>query len=217
MDSYENQTESTVQNVTDGIFGLDNQGSGNSYNYKHIYEIVRVGKYALVAVSSLGIVTNLLTFLTMVTSKRLRNYPSGILIITLAVVDCLVTILQLVQLKTIFHHVRLFLPLRSLEIIISSFWISMVHASILILLLISINRYVIVCRPLHHHRVTSNKSVLFQLIVVLLCSFVTSVVVLFVTVFTIILCATIIAIVTIMILVLTICVHHSLSQSNHPL
>ena len=204
MDSCRNTNESSGQNVTDGLSQLD--GQGNRTIYHKVYE---VGCYSILSLSSLGMVTNLLTIITMVTSRRLRKYPAGKLIIALAVVDCINIIWPFFS----FSHTR--------SEILSFFSYSLLNASVLILLLISINRYVIVCQPLHHHGVTSNKSVVFQLIAVLLGSFMSSDLEAFeigrAQIITLILYATTVAIITIIILVLTISTYHSLNQSNHAL
>ena len=140
----------------------------------------------------------------MVTSRKLRKYPAGKLIIALAVVDCL-------------YIIRPFFGFWSNTGLQSFFSCSMLYTSVLILLLISINRYYIVCRPLHHHRVTSFKSILCQLILVLIGSFISLVFEIVIPRITLILCATIVVIITVIILVLTICIYHSLSQNKHSL
>ena len=201
MNSCRYTNESSGQNVTDGLSQLDGQEERNIY--RKVYE---VGCYSILSLSSLGIATNLLTIITMVTSRRLRKYPAGKLIIALAVVDCINIIWPVFS----FSHTR--------SEILSFFSYSLLNASVLILLLISINRYVIVCQPLHHHGVTSNKSVVFQLIAVLLGSFMSSGFEIGrAQIITLILYATTVAIITIIILVLTISTYHSLNQSNHAL
>ena len=138
----------------------------------------------------------------MVTSRRLRKYPAGKLIIALAVVDCL-------------NIIRPFFTFWSVSgLRIQSFFsYSMLDTSVLILLLISINRYVIVCRPLHHHQVTSFKSILCQLILALIGSFMSLVFEIVIPGIILIFCETIVVTIT----VLTICIYHSLRQSKHSL
>ena len=139
-------------------------------NYTEIEKIQPMAacayEYGGVAICSLGILTNLFVFITMVSSRSLRNYSAGKLIITLAVVDCLVNILGIPQFSLIQGTMK-----EPFCVWFEYFIVSFCHTSNLLVMFISINRYAIVCRPLKHHCLTSNKSIIIQIIGAIILSF----------------------------------------------
>ena len=131
---------------------------------KHI--AANVYEYGGFVICSLGIFTNLLVLITMVSSRSLRNYSAGKLIITLAMVDCLVNILGILQFNLIQGTIK-----EPFCVWFEYFIVSFRDTSHLLVMFISINRYAIVCRPLKHHCFTSNKSIIIQIIGAIILSF----------------------------------------------
>ena len=125
-----------------------------------------VYEYGGFAICSLGICTNLFVFITMVSSRSLRNYSAGKLIITLAVVDCLVNTLGILQFNLIQEAIK-----KLFCLLFKYFFASFRHTSHQLVMLISINRYAIVCRPLSHHYLTSIKSIVIQITGAIIFSF----------------------------------------------
>ena len=188
-------------------------------NYTEIEKIQPMAacayEYGGVAICSLGIFTNLFVFITMVSSRSLRNYSAGKLIITLAVVDCLVNILGIPQFSLIQGTMK-----EPFCVWFEYFIVSLCHTSNLLVMFISINRYAIVCRPLKHHCLTSNKSIIIQIIGAIILSFllnihrflfhidIAQICVITVLVIVIILPA-------VVTLILTLCIFSSLRQNRH--
>ena len=125
-----------------------------------------VYEYGGFAICSLGICTNLFVFITMVSSRSLRNYSAGKLIITLAVVDCLINTLGILQFSLIQEAIK-----KLFCLLFKYFFASFRHTSHQLVMFISINRYAIVCRPLTHHYLTSSKSIIIQIIGAIIFSF----------------------------------------------
>ena len=132
--------------------------------------------WGMFVISCLGAVSNLLVFATMMKCRRLRNNSAGILMISLASVDAVLMITEIVR-HVESYHIRILKP----YCLIHTYIMNVTRAaSHLVTLLISINRYALVCHPFHHKKVTSKKSTLTQLTGVLLFSLLGSIFVFYV-------------------------------------
>ena len=126
-----------------------------------------VYNYGLLLIASIGITSNLLVIITMIGSRRLRNNSAGIMMIFLAFVDEVVLLSYIVR-NTRLFHLDIHQPYCGIFEYLNTVSRSLSH---LILLLISVNRYALVCHPLKHRMVTSIKATWIQLcICFILCS-----------------------------------------------
>ena len=127
----------------------------NDYMYSNV-------PYMRIVTSSLAVLTNVLVVITVARSRKSWKYSTHILILTLAGVDiafnCLVLggeILRLIPVD---------------NIILSAYeltWVvgfALLGISDYMMILISLNRYALVCKPFSHHNITSRRSTLKQII-----------------------------------------------------
>ena len=114
-----------------------------------------VEKYGTVVTTFCGIFTNILVVATISVSWKFWQHSIGILLLTLACVDiigngvCFIYYILLIQ--NTFSILSVFLN--------NGFK----RLSYLMMILISVNRYALVCRPFTHRRITSQKSTLIQI------------------------------------------------------
>ena len=103
-----------------------------------------------------GIMSNTAVLLTMLSTPQLRGNSSGILIIALAIADFLLNILSVVISRIIRDRYSCYF----LDYSIGTF----TSLTQFIMVLISVNRYALVCHPMKHQKVTNNKSTIIQVV-----------------------------------------------------
>ena len=113
--------------------------------------------------SAIAIITNLLVVATLGLSFKFWRYNIGTLLLTLACVDVIGngTFFIFHMTKIFNYHLDFFSEL-SLNYLNNSFKV----LSRLMMILISVNRYALICKPLTHQRFTSRKSVIIQITIV---------------------------------------------------
>ena len=117
--------------------------------------------YAVFILCGIGLITNILVMLTMLSSTKLRSNSGGTLILTLAFVDCSLIVSLAVDWYDFYYKViKDFIHC----LVFAYYWHIVRSLSHLIVMLVSINRFALVCYPFTHRRVTSRKSSLFQLL-----------------------------------------------------
>ena len=133
----------------------------NINNIMWIYKVEAYGTvetYGTVISTFFGIFTNILVVATISVSRKFWQHSIGILLLTLACVDiigngvCFSYYILLIQ--NTFSILSVFLN--------NGFK----RLSYLMMILISVNRYALICRPFTHRRVTSQKSTLIQITII---------------------------------------------------
>ena len=121
--------------------------------------------YGYFTVSGCGILTNLLVTAAVLYSNKLRKTSAGLLITVLAIVDFLVCAFGTAWFALYYNqHINS----KPYCLIIRYLWTVTRFYSHWIMVLIGGNRYAMVCHPFTHKKVTSLKSTLRQLAVLLL-------------------------------------------------
>ena len=118
---------------------------------------------------SLAIVTNILVVATIIRCWKFWKYSTGLLMLTLGCMDIIGNVLFIIGVLTRlfeygFHSVVIFYLCITLSGIFN-----------FMMMLISLNRYALVCKPFSHIRITSRKSTLLQIltiITILPCAFI---------------------------------------------
>ena len=117
-------------------------------------------EYARTITAAIAIITNIFIVATLGLSFKFWRYNIGILLLTLACVDIIGNGAYLIHDMIVFkmhYHINYF----------SHFLVylnnSFKFASRLMTILISVNRYALICKPFNHQRVTSRRSVLIQI------------------------------------------------------
>ena len=123
--------------------------------------------YGIFTICSIGAINNVIVMLTMLMSVKLLNNSGGILIMALAFVDCSLNISVWIDFYDFYHHV---INNFVYCVAYTYYWHITRSLTHLITMLISINRYALVCHPFTHRKVTSKKSALFQLLAVIIFS-----------------------------------------------
>ena len=124
--------------------------------------------YMRIVTSSLAVLTNILVVLTVVRSRKSWKYSTHILILTLACVDIAFNSLALVN--EILSKIISRIPVDNRNIYLSAFYytwavsLALLGISNCMMILISLNRYALVCKPFSHHRITSKRSTLKEII-----------------------------------------------------
>ena len=156
-----------------GTFNINNNGSNTSKHYAEnnllsqcLYWsiVLKVYPYRKFMTCSLAVVTNILVVATILSSYKLWNYSTGLLLLTLGCVDifgCLIQIM-VTSIDYYFH----FPGYGTLILVMVYFLFTQSNISNFMMLLISLNRYALVCTPLSHYRITSRKSVIAQILTI---------------------------------------------------
>ena len=121
--------------------------------------------YGYFTVSGCGIFTNLLVIAAVLYSNKIQKTSAGLLIIVLAIVDFFVCAFGTIGFAIYYNEHINSMPYC---LIIRYLWSVTRFYSHWIMVLISGNRYAMVCHPFTHKKVTSLKSTLCQLAVLLL-------------------------------------------------
>ena len=120
------------------------------------------GKYVL---SALAILTNIIVVATIISSWKFWKHSTGLLMLTLACIDIMGGIFQIMMVSRKFWikfedgryiNVPVYLT------------VTLSNISNYMMVLISHNRYALVCKPFNHYRITSRKSVLIQIITIII-------------------------------------------------
>ena len=126
--------------------------------------------YVRIVTCSLAVLTNILVVITVARSRKSWKYSTHILILTLACADIAYNSLELV--KEILNNILSHIPVDNFEIYFSVLYYTWIVGMILLpisnymIILISLNRCVLVCKPFSHHRITSRRSTLKQIVAV---------------------------------------------------
>ena len=117
--------------------------------------------YMMIVTSSLAVLTNILVVITVARSWKSWKYSTHIL--TLACVDIAFNSLELG------HQILILIPVdnnirRNALKFTFIVGLALLGISNYMMILISLNRYALVCKPFSHHRITSRRSTLKQII-----------------------------------------------------
>ena len=138
----------------------DSKNSFSTFVSTNIYQ------YGAYVTSSLAILTNILILVTMKRSWNFWKYSTGILLVALGSVDIINNIMNffLVHVKS---HPYLVGRIQPLYVIMAYLQTTLSNISNHVMVLISLNRYALVCKPFKHYKVTSKKSTLAQIAAVI--------------------------------------------------
>ena len=125
----------------------------------------KISFYGYFLINAVGILANLLVIATVISSNKLRKTSSGLLITVLAHAD-LLTCAFGTAVFAMFYNEQI--NIRPYCLIVEYIWNAMKFYSHWIMVLISVNRYALVCHPFTHKKVTSMKSTACLLTVALL-------------------------------------------------
>ena len=131
--------------------------------------------YAVFIICTIGIINNVLVIATTNCSRKLRISTAGILIVALSFTDAVLVIMKIMS-HIFQNHFKQELPGCWVFYYMESTVQSISH---LLILVISLNRYALVCHPLSHTRVTARKSVMKQILLVIFLVFTGNLVMLF--------------------------------------
>ena len=150
--TFANVLASTEYVTTDN----DSKNSFSTFVSTNIYQ------YGAYVTSSLAILTNILILVTMKRSWNFWKYSTGILLVALGSVDIINNIMNffLVHVKS---HPYLVGRIQPLFVIMAYLQTTLSNISNHVMVLISLNRYALVCKPFKHYKVTSRKSTLAQI------------------------------------------------------
>ena len=118
----------------------------------------------------IAVITNLLVVVTISASIKQWKYSMGILMLTLAVCDTVLNLMDLISYILYYSVNRKYFYsniVLVVDCLIQIFRLIPIfrHLSILLMLAFSLNRYALVCKPFTHHRITSRKSTIIQIII----------------------------------------------------
>ena len=122
----------------------------------------KISYYGYFFINTVGILTNLLVIATVISSNKLRRTSSGLLIIVLAHAD-LLTRASGTAVFAMYYNKQI--NIRPYCLIVEYIWNAMKFYSHWIMVLISVNRYALVCHPFTHKSLTSMKSTVCHLAV----------------------------------------------------
>ena len=160
-----------LENITGSKQSLKNINSNHTFNNISLEEYIaafvytKFRFYGYLTVNGCGILTNLLVISTVLTSNKLRKTSTGVLIMVLAHVEMLVCASGMVVVSMFYIKN---IGIKPHCLIIIYIWNIAKFYSHWIMVVIGVNRYAMVCRPFKHKKVTSYKSTLRQLAVLLL-------------------------------------------------
>ena len=154
-DLYQNWTNTTILGFVGNATTQVPVSALQAY-YNRMLHISRLFNiYGLLVIHVVGMVSNAVVILTMLSTSQLRGNSSGILIIALAISDFLINILRVFEPVIKSNDTCTFL-----DYIFRSFAMQ----TRCVMVLISVNRYALVCHPLKHEKVTNNKSTVIQIV-----------------------------------------------------
>ena len=118
-------------------------------------------EYARTITATIAIITNIFVVATLGLSFKFWRYNIGILLLTLACVDIIGNGVYLIFDMIVFKmHYDLNYHSSNLLIYLNN---SFKFSSRLMMILISVNRYALICKPFNHQTVTSRRSVIIQI------------------------------------------------------
>ena len=161
MDNKSTESYQNLSNITGSVDNVTSSYPGNKTTVSVTLSYVdwmldvsfQFNIYGLFVIHAVGVLTNALVIMTMSATSQLRGNSSGILILTLAISDFLINILRVFE-PLIKHD----LTCTFLDFAFKAFGME----TRCVMVLISINRYALVCHPFKHQKITNNKSTLIQ-------------------------------------------------------
>ena len=144
---------------------MDNESLSSDSNYtdfphSDVFKaVLRVYPFGKFVTCSLAIVTNLLVVATIISCYKFWKYSTGLLLLTLGCIDICGCLIQIV-----FTSLMWFDP--EGIIVIQYVCTTLTSVSNFQMLLISLNRYALVCTPFSHYRITSRNSVIRQILTI---------------------------------------------------
>ena len=154
-----------IDTVSELHINNTNQKSGALLKYDQIYLFVRWqlyphGKYVT---CSMAILTNIVVMVTLIKCWKFWKYSTGLLMLTLACIDIIGNMIQMMVLLSLFH---VSLDLRKLMPLTVYMSMTLPGISNFIMMLISLNIYALVCKPFSHFSITSKKSTTKQIVAI---------------------------------------------------
>ena len=157
------------ENVTTTIFDTMDKvttpmTTNTSYPFEYYIVMFAYWKfnfYGYYIINGFGIFTNLLVIAAMVSSQKLRKTSAGLLVTVLAIVDLLTCTTGIIVNIMYFNE---HLNVRPFCLITEYIWSTMKSFSHWIMVIISVNRFALVCYPFKHTKITSIKSTIYQLL-----------------------------------------------------
>ena len=113
----------------------------------------------------IAVITNLLVVVTISASIKQWKYSMGILMLTLAVCDTVLNLICLIRYIIYFLVDGKYFDANMIVTVVNLLRLIFSCLSILLMLAFSLNRYALVCKPFSHHRITSRKSTIIQIII----------------------------------------------------
>ena len=160
--SFQDNVSNTIFDTVDKV--SIQMTTDTSYPFEYyifMFAYWKFNFYGYYIINSFGIFTNLLVIAAVVSSQKLRKTSAGLLITVLAIADLLTcTTGIIVNLMYFNEH----LNVRPFCLIIEYIWSTMRSFSHWIMVIISVNRFALVCYPFKHSRITSIKSTIYQLL-----------------------------------------------------
>ena len=133
----------------------------------YTFILKKVYYYGIFTIFGVGLVTNFLVIVTMIANRKLRRNSAGALMLALAI-DEFVVMVPGIILQIDKNHGIIGKPYcKGLWYFVNF----LANISRLLVVLMSVNRYALVCWPFTHHKITSMKSTLLQVsMVIILCA-----------------------------------------------
>ena len=113
----------------------------------------------------IAVITNLFVVVTISVSIKQSKYSMPILMLTLAICDIVLNLMDLINYIFYFSVDRKYFYSNMILIVVNLLIPIFSRLSILLMLAFSLNRYALVCKPFTHHRITSRKSTFIQIII----------------------------------------------------
>ena len=155
---------SVIDNVSNLYVNYTNK-SDSSLRYDMLYLFVKWKFYPYMkcVMCSMGTLTNVLVLVTIIKCWKFWQYSSGLLMLTLACVDVIGNIIQVMAVLSLYHVSSGYGILTPLVVYL---YMTLSGISNFMMMLISLNRYALVCKPFSHFGITSKKSTTIQIIAI---------------------------------------------------
>ena len=148
-----------------GMSNITFNGTQESNKFTNVDLNFRITRMVL---SWIAVVTNILVVVTISASIKQWKYSMGTLMLTLALCDTLLNGIDFTLTVDIYLN-RFFVK------VLNYMGSSLEPCSKFFMLAFSVNRYALVCKPFTHHRITSRKSTVIQIITLAVIAFTTSI------------------------------------------
>ena len=137
--------------------------ASTKYDRMYLFVKWKLYPYGKYVTCSMAILTNILVMATVIKCWKFWKYSSGVLMFTLACVDVIGNMIQIMVALNL-YHVSLDYGITMPLIIYLS--MTLPGISNFMMMLISLNRYALVCKPFSHYRITSKKTSMIQIIAI---------------------------------------------------